>query len=290
MAAGSQPGLEHRMSGCDCTDPCTVKRILFHSDDLGRTTAINAAVAKAHREGLLHSASLMVTGDAFPEAVKLAKVYPSLKVGLHLTLSEAAPALPPEAVPDLVGADGRFHRDPAMMGMRMALCSRARAQAALEIAAQFQNFMATGLPPAHVDGHHHLHMHPFVFRECLLWARKLGFPRIRIAREGARGLPPRRDGSGFVSKFVRHWVFVALARSCRRRLAGTGVTSLDGVLGLWETGRMSEAYLLDAIPRLPPGDWEVYTHVGSEDADEELPALLSPKLREMIERDRIGLL
>ncbi|MBI4023739.1 MAG: ChbG/HpnK family deacetylase [Verrucomicrobia bacterium] len=257
-------------------------RILFNCDDFGRTQAINAAVRKAHEEGVLGSASLMVTGRAFSEAVEIARSHPALKVGLHLALSDAAPVLPPDRIPALIENGGRFPRDPAVTGLRLAFQRRAREDAASEIRAQFERFAATGLPASHVDGHHHLHMHPFVFSECARWAEKFGFARIRVAREFGVPLPPRRDYREFPVKCARHFTFLGLSFLCERLLAKSALTRLDGVLGLWETGRMSEAYLLDSIPKFLDGDWEVYLHAGAEDAEEELAALLSPSLKRLL--------
>ena len=48
----------------------------------------------------------MVTGDAFLEAVEMARAHPTLKVGLHLALSDAKPALPIKQIPALVQSDG----------------------------------------------------------------------------------------------------------------------------------------------------------------------------------------
>ncbi len=265
-------------------------RLLFHSDDFGKTREVNAAILQAHTEGVLSSGSLMVTGEAFKEAVDLAKSHPRLKVGLHLALSQARPVLPPEKIPALVTPDGCFPADPAVAGMRLACCAQARTQATAEITAQFEAFSATGLPFAHVDGHHHLHMHPFLFGQCLHHAQRLGIPRIRVVREFGNPLPPRRDRQGFASKLARHFTFLALAWAADRRLLGTSIQKLNGVLGLWETGRMSEAYLLRAIPKIPSGDWEVYAHIGSEGCDEELHAFLSPVIRARLNDLKIQLL
>lgn len=262
-------------------------RILFNCDDFGKTHGVNIAILKAYREGVLRSASLMVTGDTFLEAVEIAQAHPTLKVGLHLALSDAKPALPIEQIPTLVQSDGHFHRDPATIGMRLAFCPKAKEQARAEIREQFHRFISTGLYPSHVDGHHHLHMHPFVFKECIHLAEKLGFPRIRIAQEFGSPLPPRRDYLSFGSKLIRHLVFLGLSANGRRMLTDSSVKFSNGVLGLWETSRMSEDYLLHAIPQLPHGEWEIYSHVGSDGAEEELPALLSPSLKQMLKDKEI---
>ena len=61
-------------------------RVVVNADDFGASPAVNAAVVRAHREGVLTTASLMVTGAAFDEAVQLARATPTLAVGLHLAL------------------------------------------------------------------------------------------------------------------------------------------------------------------------------------------------------------
>src|SRR6266705_6008158 len=64
----------------------SARRLIVNADDFGRSHSINEAVIRAHKEGILTSASLMVNEPAFEEAVELAKANPTLGVGLHLTL------------------------------------------------------------------------------------------------------------------------------------------------------------------------------------------------------------
>ena len=72
------------------------RRLIVNADDFGRSESINLAVVRAHREGILTSASLMVNESAADQAVRLARENPKLGVGLHLTLICGAAALPPE--------------------------------------------------------------------------------------------------------------------------------------------------------------------------------------------------
>ena len=64
----------------------TPRRLIVNADDFGRSRSINEAVIRAHREGILTSASLMVNEPACGEAVALARENPDLCVGLHLSL------------------------------------------------------------------------------------------------------------------------------------------------------------------------------------------------------------
>ena len=69
-------------------------RLIVNADDFGRSHSINEAVVRAHRDGILTSASLMVNGHAADEAVQFARQNPRLGVGLHLTLVCGTSALP----------------------------------------------------------------------------------------------------------------------------------------------------------------------------------------------------
>src|ERR1039457_3897085 len=59
------------------------RRLIVNADDFGLAHSVNEAVIRAHREGILTSASLMVNEPGFDEAVKLAKENPKLGVALH---------------------------------------------------------------------------------------------------------------------------------------------------------------------------------------------------------------
>src|SRR6266850_1817584 len=58
------------------------RRLIVNADDFGASPSINQAVIRAHHEGILTSASLMVNEPGFDEAVALAHETPTLGVGL----------------------------------------------------------------------------------------------------------------------------------------------------------------------------------------------------------------
>src|SRR5262245_41291022 len=60
------------------------RRVIINADDFGASEEVNEAVIRAYKEGVLTSASLMVTGQAFDQAVRLANENPGLAVGIHL--------------------------------------------------------------------------------------------------------------------------------------------------------------------------------------------------------------
>ncbi len=88
---------------------------------------VNEAVERAHRDGILSAASLMVAGTAAARCGRArAKAMPKLRVGLHLVLVEGKPVLPAAAVPDLVDSSGYFRTDMARAGAAMFFLPKVR--------------------------------------------------------------------------------------------------------------------------------------------------------------------
>ena len=234
-------------------------KLILNADDFGRSFSINQAVIRAHREGVLTSASLMVTGDAADDAVALAKQTPALAVGLHLVLAGGRPALPAAALPHLVDARGRLPSDPASAGVRYVLSRAARLELAREVEAQFGLFAATGLPLDHVNGHMHLHLIPGVFAVVVHLAAEYGAGGIRFARDDL-GLSLRHDRRSAATKLLWAAAFGAFHRSAAARLAALGhgggtfvLASARRVYGLMQSGRMTEAYVLAVLKALGGG-------------------------------------
>src|SRR2546425_2916173 len=113
------------------------RRLIVNADDFGRSRSINQAVIRAHREGVLTTASLMVNEPDCAEAVALAKENPKLGVGLHLALLCGRSALPPEKIPGLVNARGEFGHAPFTVGVKYFFNRSLREQLRAEIHEQF---------------------------------------------------------------------------------------------------------------------------------------------------------
>lgn len=269
-------------------------QVILTADDFGRSASVNAAVLKAHCEGVLTSASLMVAGEAVEEAVALARATPTLAVGLHLVAVDGPAVLPPGEIPHLVNGRGRFPADPLRLGLRYFASRVAREELRRELAAQFQRFAATGLPLSHVDGHHHMHMHPTVLAMLLPLARQYGARGIRLVREDLWvGLG--EDQPQPLKRVSLALTFGVLSRWGRRRLERTPLVATDRVYGLMRTGEMTEAYLLRLLRHLSAPTAEVYFHPSTtlEEAGGpnpgDLAALVSPAVRRLIAEREVRL-
>jgi hopanoid biosynthesis associated protein HpnK len=255
-----------------------MKRLIVTADDFGIAEPVNEAVEQAHGRGILSAASLMVGAAAAQDAVARARRLPGLAVGLHLVLVDGRPLLPADQLPALVGPDGWFRTDLVAAGVAFFFHPDARRQLAAEIRAQFEAFRATGLALDHVNAHCHIHLHPTVLGLMLRIGRDYGLRAVRL---------PREPGGGGA---LAPWLALL-----RWRLRRAGVACNDVVLGLAETGAMSEARvlsLIESLDRLPAATAaEIYFHPATRrcpeidrsmpgyDHEGELAALLSPRVR-----------
>ena len=256
-----------------------MRTLIVTGDDFGMSSRVNAAIVEAHDRGVLTHASLMVAGNAFEEAVALARERPSLSVGLHLVILDGRAVLPPAEIPLLADPEGRFSDSPFLAGCRYFFRPAARVQLRREIRAQLERFRDTGLTLAHVDGHHHLHLHP-VALSCLAdLAGEFRIPAIRLPSEEL-SLALRLDPGNRATKILWAAIFGRLRRHGRRLLRGKNVRVADRVYGLLATGRVTEPYLLRLIPEIRADDVEIYSHPGA--SSDELAALVSPRVREAI--------
>jgi chitin disaccharide deacetylase len=66
----------------------STRRLIVNADDFGLSTGINQGVVKAHDDGIVTSASLMVHKPAATQAAALARARPRLSLGLHIDVGE----------------------------------------------------------------------------------------------------------------------------------------------------------------------------------------------------------
>ncbi len=251
-----------------------MKKLVVTADDFGLSSQVNEAVELAHRNGILTAASLMVGAPAFAEAVARARQLPRLGIGLHLTLINGRPVLPPEKIPHLVGPEGRFLDDPVWFGVQLFFSDTMRREANAEITAQFERFRETGLPLDHVNGHQHFHIHPVVSGIIARLLPAFGNVPVRIPVEPFGAATDRRLFRRFT------WLFYSIAtRHLRHRVQAVGSPVNNQVFGLCDSGTMTEARVLAILERLPDGISEIYFHPATArwQGPDNLPAAYRPE-------------
>ncbi len=272
------------------------RHVVFNADDFGYSSNINQAVQIAHGGGLLKSASLMATGNAFDEAVSMAMTLEDFQVGVHLCATQTRSCLPGRHLPGLMGSDGYFRHGLAEIGFRLLFARRYVLEIVREWRAQIERILGAGLRPDHLNSHQHLHMHPALFGRVLDLAEEYKIPLVRMPHTNFQ-LNARLDRSRLVSKFLKAAVFNGLRGCCLafHEVDRPSVHLADHTYGLLQIGKSDEAYLAKLLPWLPEGCSEIYIHPGLRPEpcsphirrDVELAALLSPRLCEMVENEQL---
>ncbi|MBM4289960.1 MAG: ChbG/HpnK family deacetylase [Deltaproteobacteria bacterium] len=275
------------------------RRVIITGDDFGLAPAVNAAIIRAHREGILTCASLMVNAPAWQEAVELAQAWPELCVGLHLTLIQGRGVLSHRHIPHLVDDQGNFRRDPVAAGLMYYFSRRARQEIRDELEAQMEKMLAAGLHPQFLNGHLNIHLHPAIWPLVKQSAEKYAIPAVRLAWEnlGATlSLNPRRP----IYKTGHALIFACLSAQAAKNLGG--LRTNRHLFGLLNDGWLDESYLLGVLPQLQHGVTEIYFHPAVQPGPEakywprhyrpqaELAALTSPKVAQRLAELKIDLI
>jgi hopanoid biosynthesis associated protein HpnK len=239
-----------------------MRRVIFSADDFGLTPAVNEAVERAHRDGILDQASLMVAAPAAADAVRRARALPSLRVGLHLVVIEGPAVSPPSEIPNLVDPSGQFPSDQARLGFRYFFRPSVRRQLAREIRAQFAAFAATGLTLDHANAHKHMHLHPVVGRLMIDIGREFGLHSIRIPAEPPATLALIGTHAGLGDRALYAWT-----RLLRHQAQAAGMITNDHCFGLAWSGHMTRERVHRLLENLPNGASEIYFHPATKRDD-----------------------
>lgn len=211
------------------------REVFFIADDFGWSRDVNAAILDCHRTGALHGASLMMGQSGTADAVALAQANPRLQIGWHLHLCNSQPLTRPE---------WPWGRSYSRAGWSIGLSPASWRLMRRELAEQWKQFLATGLPCAFINAHHHLHVHPLVFRELRRIVPADWPAWWRLGR-------PMRFGSG-----AKEW-WDHLVADCHRRSPWPSSDTFWGVDRLYA---MNAAEIRAAIAALPPGRHEFMFH------------------------------
>ena len=159
-------------------------KIIFNADDFGISPGVNQAVFKAHTEGILNSTSLMINQEFAEEAVSMAHKMPDLTIGLHINLTNEKPAALPADIPLFLGTNGKFKNGfVKLLILSLLHPKKLQQQAYVEIKAQIEKYLKTGLKLEHLDGHRHVHMIPVIFKAVKKLQSEYNIPRIRVMNE-----------------------------------------------------------------------------------------------------------
>lgn len=242
------------------------KRIIINADGFGRCEAINKAIAEAHTNGVLTSATIMTNMPAAAEAVKIAKKLPGLGVGVHLNLFEGPPVSNDSSVGCLLDADGRF----ALSVFRLALVSVAghkfRNAIRTEMAAQVQWLLDQGLTPTHLDSYKHIHGFPAIYSIVCGLARHFEIAAVRFTFE------PKQISHmpwPLTTEVGRDKAKKARIMARINRMQNPDFLKTDALLGVAHEGKIDVNFFRAVTLYTPVTTAEVMTHPALPDAAEQ---------------------
>lgn len=256
------------------------KQLVVNADDFGFTPDVNEGILAAHRDGILTAATLMANADAFEDAVRLAKLHPSLDVGCHLVLVGGRSLLPP------------WRMLPRSLSHLLIAISFRQIRIYEELAAQVRRTLSAGITPTHLDTHKHTHLVPAVLEAVVRLAKEFGIGWVRrpfdfpiTASKGT--VPALRRIAGHGLRLVQTRFQRVLERDkCR---------STDHFAGFQITGRFGPGELVELIRILPEGSTELMCHPGlcrepllkartrlKQSRERELRALTAPETKQAI--------
>ena len=230
----------------------------------------------------------------------MAKENPGLGIGIHLTLVGSVPSvLPKEKISSLVNDQGLFPENYVAFAKMFYTGQVKMVQLELELRAQIEKALATGLNITHVDSHQHTHvllgMTGLVVKLCNEYKIK----NIRIPQEGyffsggfAGGLG-RKIGRAGLS-------FCACLAAMQAKSAGLAYP--ESFFGMLAGGNLNETLVGNIITSLPDGVSEIMTHPGlnKQELDkhftwdyhweDELNAFLSAKNKTLLEQHKVALM
>lgn len=276
-------------------------QVIINADDFGLSIGINTAIERAHRKGILTSASIMPTGPAFKGAVLIARRNPKLGIGIHFSLTWCKAVSDPKDVPDLVDSDGYFSHAFAVILFKSIYQRGLVRQIELEFSKQISAVLETGIKLDHINGQHHIHFIPVVFNVVSRLARNHKIANIRIPLEHIFRVS---SPVNLIKWFVLQLCGVVLG--LRNRLPGKKIL----FHGLLFSNNMSYAILIELLKRKYTNPVEILSHpglakrdtstfdysrqgigvyLGDEARVSELNALLDKRVLKVVEDEKIKL-
>lgn len=237
-----------------------MKTLIVTADDLGLTEGVTDGIIEAHEHGIVTHTSIMPPGLAFDYAVRQLQSRKRLRAGVHLTLVEEMAVSDPRNIPSLVGSDGLLPRNYRELLRGVLLGRISIRDIETEIREQVQKCASAGLELTHVDSHQHVHVWPSILQVVLRVARDYGIPRVRLPRD----TPLRRKtwkNAGYFSKVV----LCGLAQVGALAGPADSLGSTERMLGLFESGHLTEQRLLSILQSLGDGTTELVCHPGNLD-------------------------
>ena len=274
-----------------------MKRLIVNADDFGLSPEVNAGIVRAHRDGILRSASLMVAEPTARAAAEMARDNPALDVGLHAVVCRGRSILDASRLGAALGPSGAFIDSPVAAGMRYFFDRSLRSAMTDELRAQVERHLELVGYLNHIDGHLNFHVHPLFADILVNLAVEYKVMCIRLPRERVMTTIRLRHDN-VARKLIESIIFHTLSRRTSRMMAERGLTSSDALFGLHQSGHLNEDYVVGVIDRIRDGTTELYFHPAADiggvppsvESQLEVEILTGARVRDAIVRNGVELI
>ena len=154
-------------------------RLIINADDFGKDHIVNVAIENQIKIGNITSTTIMANADGYEEAIRIAKAYPHISYGVHLTLDEYAPVLSQDIfeVKGIVDKQTGLFVNGKIWNVKFDedLIKAIRN----EWDAQIKKIINANVVLSHIDSHHHVHTIPELKDVLLELGNKYAINKVR---------------------------------------------------------------------------------------------------------------
>jgi len=136
---------------------------IFSADDWGLSPGINDGIVELAERGLLRLVSFVANATFLEHRLEKIRSFSKIQTSLHLNFTYGKPLTPPRLIPSLVDSNGFFFPHRQLL-TRTALGLVVTEHLVLELQAHLGRLRFLGLQIDSLDGHHHIHLWPFIFK------------------------------------------------------------------------------------------------------------------------------
>ncbi len=237
--------------------------VILHADDFGLNPAVNRGIARAFREGLLTSTSLLANA---PAAEAACQAWPHIleeqrracvdsnsirhqiddlsqlfDFGIHLNLTQGRPLTGERYPKELLDGTGCFPGIGAVFRRLLFTPSRWREAVSAELQAQIEWMCDHQWRPTHLNGHQYVELLPAVSEMIPGLMQRYAIPVVRVALES--GLSHRVLTQGRGMAWGLGLIKRLFAQRFLRRLRTSSAIFPDQFFGTAHAGRIDHATL-----------------------------------------------
>jgi len=234
-----------------------IKYIIVNADDFGLNSFIDECILKLCSKNRISNISVMVAGEAFCEDIDKLKVYSGLGTGIHLCLTDEKPISKSNEIETLIEKDGNLKNYNKLV-YDLIQGKLDLKEVYIEWKAQIDKFINTGLKPAHLDTHKHLHLFPVFFDILINLAKEYNISAVRNLKNC--NLANYKLSFANIAKIMLLIIF----NNNYDELTSMNIYFPDETNGFYDNKNIEKQNILDCFQKAVPGRvTELICHPGS---------------------------